>query len=133
MADYVIETVVDAPVEETIGRVREALAGEGMGVLSEIRVHEKLREKLDVDIPPYIILGACHPPSAHQAITAEPAIGVLMPCNVVVQQIEAGTAVRAVRPSVSLGVTGRADLAHLADEVEARLQRTVQSLGCGAC
>ena len=128
MADYVIEKTVEGTFEETVARVKEALQGEGMGVLSEILVNVKLKEKLGVDIAPYVILGACHPPSAFQAIEAEPAIGVLMPCNVVVQSVEGGTAVRAVRPTQSLGITGREDLGHLGADVEARLRRVVESL-----
>lgn len=128
MADYAIEKVVSTGQEETIERVKAALAERGFGVLSEIDVQAKLKEKLGVDMKPYVILGACHPPSAHRAISEEESIGVLMPCNVVVHQAEGGTAVKAVRPSISLAVTGREDLADLADSVEEMLGDMVQSL-----
>ena len=128
MADYVIEKTVKTALAETIDRVKEALAGEGFGVLSEIRVHEKFKEKLGVDFKPYVILGACHPPSAHEALCADDSIGVLMPCNVVVCEAEGGATVKAVRPSKSLAVAGREELAHLADTVESALRRVVDSL-----
>ena len=128
MADYVIEKVVATGYDETIERVKEALAGEGFGVVSEIDVHEAFKKKLGVDFMRYKILGACHPPSAHQALVAEEAMGVLMPCNVVVHETEGGTSVKAVRPTMSLSVSGRQDLAHIGIEVEARLARVVESL-----
>jgi uncharacterized protein (DUF302 family) len=114
--------------EETIARVKEVLAEHGFGILSEIPVHEKLKEKIGVDFRPYVILGACHPPSAHRALTAEEDIGVLLPCNVVVFAGEEGTEVRAVRPTVSLSVTGREDLVPLGQEVEDRLSRVLAGL-----
>ena len=128
MSDYTIEKTVSWGVEETIERVTAALAVEGFGVLSQIRVHEKFKEKLGVDFKTYVILGACHPPSAYEALTADDSIGVLMPCNVVVHEHEGGSKVKAVRPSKSLAVAGRMELAHLADTVESGLRRVVESL-----
>jgi uncharacterized protein (DUF302 family) len=126
--DYVIETTVPTDFATTIENVRAALAEQGFGVLSEIYVHEKLKEKIGADMKPYVILGACHPPSAFKAITEEESIGVLMPCNVVVCETDEGMKVKAVRPSQSLAVTGRRDLAGLADEVEGGLRRMIESL-----
>ena len=128
MADYVIATTVETGQEETIARVKEALAAEGFGVLSEIDVQAKMKEKLGEDMIPYVILGACHPPSAFKAISEEVSIGVLMPCNVVVHAAMGGTAVKAVRPSKSLAVAGREDLADLGNSIEAALTRVVESL-----
>jgi len=128
MAEYVIERRVDADVPETIARVKEALAAEGFGVLTEIDIKAKMKEKLDVDFRPYGILGACHPASAYEALSREISIGVLLPCNVVVHEEEIGTAVKAVRPTVSLAATGRQDLCELGEEVEGRLRRAVESL-----
>ena len=128
MADYVIATTVETGQEETIARVKEALVAEGFGVLSEIDVQAKMKEKLGKDMIPYVILGACHPPSAFKAISEEVSIGVLMPCNVVVHAVEGGTAVKAVRPSKSLAVAGREDLADLGNSIEAALTRVVESL-----
>ena len=128
MPDYAMTTTVDAGFAETVDRVKEVLAENGFGVLSEIPVDEKLKEKLGVDMKPYVILGACHPPSAHRAISEEESIGVLLPCNVVVFEGEGATEVRAVRPTVSLSVTGREDMMPLGQEVEERLQRVMASL-----
>ena len=128
MADYVIAKTVKTGQEETIARVKEALAVEGFGVLSEIDVQAKMKEELGEDMIPYVILGACHPPSAFKAISEEVSIGVLMPCNVVVHAVEGGTAVKAVRPSKSLAVAGREDLADLGNSIEAALTRVVESL-----
>jgi uncharacterized protein (DUF302 family) len=128
MADYVIATTVATGQDETIARVKEALAAEGFGVLSEIDVCAKMKEKLGEDMVPYRILGACHPPSAFKALSEEISIGVLMPCNVVVHGVEGGTAVKAVRPTISMGVAGREDLADVAGPVEDALRRVVESL-----
>ena len=128
MADYVIERRVLGDVPETVARVKEALAKEGFGVLTEIDIRAKLKEKLGVDFRPYVILGACHPPSAYKALSEEISIGVLLPCNVVVHAEEIGTSVKAVRPTVSLAATGRQDLCELGKDIEARLRRVVESL-----
>lgn len=127
---YGMTTTVDLPYERAVERAREALAQEGFGVLSEIDVRATLKKKLDVDVPPYLILGACNPPLAHRALTAEPNIGLLLPCNVVVY---AGTkdgqsVVAAVDPEVSLGRVGNEALAPIAAEVKARLRRVLDAL-----
>jgi uncharacterized protein (DUF302 family) len=128
VADYVLKTTVETGFDETIERVKEVLAENGFGVLSEIPVHDALKKKLGVDFRPYMILGACHPPSAHRALTEEESIGVLLPCNVVVFAGEGVTNVQAVRPTLSLAVTGREDLGPLGREVEDRLTRVIESL-----
>jgi len=128
VADYVLSTTVDTGFEETIERVKEVLGEHGFGVLSEIPVHKVLAKKLGVDFRPYMILGACHPPSAHRALTEEESIGVLLPCNVVVFAGEGVTNVQAVRPTQSLAVAGRSDLGPLGQEVEDRLKRVIESL-----
>ena len=128
MADYVIERTVPGSLEETIARVTELLAGEGFGVLTEIDIRAKLKEKLGVDFKPYVILGACHPPSAHQALLADDSIGVFMPCNVVVHAGENGTVVKAVRPTVSMGLAGLEELRDVGESVEAGLRRVVEGV-----
>lgn len=127
---YGMSTVVDFPYEEAVARTRDALATEGFGVLSEIDVRATLKKKLDVDIRPYIILGACNPPLAHRALTVEPEIGLLLPCNVIVREGDApGTSVvAAVDPEVSLGRVGNEALTPVAAEVKERLQRVLRSL-----
>jgi uncharacterized protein (DUF302 family) len=118
------------PPEEADLRVREELQKEGFGILTEIDVKATLKKKLDVDFRPYKILGACNPALAHQALSAETDIGLLLPCNVIVYEGgEAGTSVVGILdPKVQLGVTGRDDIGHLADEVRSRMQRVLEAL-----
>ncbi|HEX5830399.1 MAG TPA: DUF302 domain-containing protein, partial [Gemmatimonadaceae bacterium] len=127
---YGMSTTVDLPYERAVERTREALSEEGFGVLSEIDVRATLRKKLDVEFPPYVILGACNPPFAHQALTAERNIGLLLPCNVVVYATdEAGkSVVAAVDPEVSLGRVGNEELAPLASDVKVRLRRVLDAV-----
>jgi len=127
---YGFKRVVSLPLEEADARVREELMKEGFGILTEIDVKATLKEKLDVDFRPYKILGACNPPLAHQALSSETDIGLLLPCNVVVYEgDDAGTSVVGVLdPGVQLGITGRDDIDHLADEVKGRMQRVLDAL-----
>ena len=107
-----------------------ALAEEGFGVLTEIDVTATMKKKLDEDLPRYTILGGCNPKLALEAIRAEAGIGLLLPCNVVVAEDTSGSiVVSAVDPSALFGVVGRPDIASVADEVRARLERVIQSLG----
>lgn len=121
---------VAIPFEEAIARTRDALSAEGFGILSEIDVRATLQKKLQVDFRPYTILGACNPPLAHKALTAERDIGVLLPCNVVVYEGASPgmSVVAAVDPEVSLGRVGNSELAPLAKEVKERLQRVLDAV-----
>lgn len=121
---------LNVPFERALPLVKEALAKEGFGVLCEIDVTGTFKRKLDQDFPPYVILGACNPPLAFRALSAERDIGVLLPCNVAVYAAEdAGrTVVSAVDPEASLGRVGRPDLEPLAAEVKTRLGRVLASL-----
>jgi uncharacterized protein (DUF302 family) len=122
------ETVA-LPYDAAVQATREALAQEGFGVLTEIDVRATLKKKIDVDFRPYVILGACNPTLAHRALSAEPAIGLLLPCNVTVQAESADRSVVAVLdPEVQLGVTGRTDLKPLAAEVKAKLIRALNAV-----
>lgn len=127
---YGMTRTVDLPYDRAVERTREALGREGFGVLSEIDIRATLKKKLDVDTRPYTILGACNPPLAHQAFNAEPSIGLLLPCNVVVYATDdAGrSVVAAIDPEVSLGRVGNESLAPLATEVKARLRRVLDSV-----
>ena len=127
---YGLKKTLAIPVEEAEGRVREELQKEGFGILTEIDVKETLKTKLDVEFRPYKILGACNPPLAHQALSSETDVGLLLPCNVIVYQgEEEGTSVVGVLdPKVQLGVTGRDDIGHLADEVRTRMERVLAAL-----
>jgi uncharacterized protein (DUF302 family) len=127
---YGLKKTVPLAMADAELRVREELKKEGFGILTEIDVKATLKEKLDVDFRPYKILGACNPPLAHQALTSETDIGLLLPCNVVVYAgDEEGTSVVGVLdPRVQLGITGRDDIDHMADEVRARMERVLAAL-----
>ena len=127
---YGFKKTINAGVDEAEQRVRDALKDEGFGVLTEIDIKNAFKEKLDVDFKRYKILGACSPPLAHQALTEEEDIGLLLPCNVVVYEgNDEGTAVvAALDPVLQLGVSGRADLGDLANDVQARLKRVIDAV-----
>ncbi len=125
---YGFSATVPAAYDEAVGLTKDALAAHGFGVLTEIDVKATMKKKLDAEFRPYVILGACNPPLAHRALTAELPIGLLLPCNVVVHAgDEAGTSVVAVLdPVAQLGITGRKDLEPLAREVRERLQQVLE-------
>lgn len=123
------ETVSPLSFDDAVAAARKALAAEGFGVLTEIDVAATLKKKLDVDRPPYLILGACHPPSAHRALTAVPEVGVLLPCNVTVSVEGGKTVVRAMDPAPVMGLVGKAELAAVGAEVGAALKRVVAACG----
>ncbi len=126
---YGFSTTYDGSIEAARAAVIEALAGEGFGVLTEIDVKATLKKKLDLDRRPYLILGACQPKLASQAIEAEPDIGLLLPCNVLVREEEDGsTTVAFVDPEAMLAITGRDDLGDFARDVKSRLKRVCDSL-----
>ena len=115
--------------ESAIQRVTNALKVEGFGVLTEIDVREILKKKLDVDFRPYKILGACNPPLAHRALTADSQVGLLLPCNVVVSQGEEGTVdVSFTDPISMLGIANHPDVEPVAQEARTRLERVVETL-----
>ena len=126
---YGFSVKVSGDFDEVIGRVTEELKGEGFGVLTEIDVAATLKAKLGVDKRPYKILGACNPKLANQAIDAEPDIGLLLPCNVVVRQDEDGSnIVGFMDPAAVLGLVGRDELATLGAEVRGKLERVRDAL-----
>lgn len=129
-AGYAMKRELQLPVDAAEERVREALAEEGFGVLTEIDVASVFERKLGATFRPYRILGACNPTLAHQAITAETDIGLLLPCNVVVYEGEGGSTsvVAALDPVAQLGIAEREDLRSVAREVRTRLERVLASL-----
>jgi uncharacterized protein (DUF302 family) len=129
-SSYGLSRTVPLPVDAADALVRELLREEGFGVLTEIDVQATLKNKIDVDFRPYRILGACNPPLAHQALSAETQIGLLLPCNVVVYQgdSEDESVVAVLDPEVQLGVTGRDDIVPLARDVKARMTRVLEKL-----
>ena len=127
--DYAISKTVNKPFPETVEAVTAALKKEGFGVLTEIDLKEKFREKLGLDFRNYKILGACNPALAHKAIQQEDKIGVMLPCNVLVQEKENGeTEVAAVNPLNSIGAIKNEALQAVAVEVTGKLKAAIDSL-----
>ncbi|HSL64570.1 MAG TPA: DUF302 domain-containing protein [Gaiellaceae bacterium] len=127
-AGYTLSEITPLPFEAAVERVRTELAGEGFGVLCEIDVQATLREKLAEEIEPYLILGACNPPYAHRALQAEPDLGALLPCNVVVYEQGGTTHVSAVDPVAMLGIVGNPELDPIAQEIRVRVERAVEQV-----
>ncbi len=127
---YGIGTTVALDYDRAVERTREELAKEGFGVLSEINVAATLKKKLDVDFRPYVILGACNPPLAHRALTAERDLGLLLPCNVIVYAGDrpGESVVAAMDPVQALALTGNDDIRPIAEDVRKRLTRVLQAL-----
>jgi uncharacterized protein (DUF302 family) len=129
---YYIRKKIDATFEQAIDEVRESLGIEGFGVLSEINMHDKLKEKLNVDFRRYTILGACNPEYAYKALQCEDKIGTMLPCNIVVQEIGKNKIeVAAVDPVASMMAIENPELAALAAEIKAKLERVIESLHSG--
>ena len=125
---YAFGKTVDADVKQAIERVTQALAKEGFGILSDVDVAGTLKKKLDLDVPPYRILGACNPQFAHRALDAEPEIGTLLPCNVVVRAEGAKARVDIMDPLAVMKLTGKTEIAKIAKEVRGRLDRVLAAL-----
>ncbi|HEX8318678.1 DUF302 domain-containing protein [Longimicrobium sp.] len=131
---YAISATVRLPYPEAVERTREELAREGFGVLTEIDVAATLKKKLDVDFRPYVILGACNPGMAHRALSAEPDIGLLLPCNVVVRagEREGTSEVLAMDPEVALSLADNPEVAPVAKAVGEQLRRVVDRVAGSA-
>ncbi len=126
---YYINREFDGSFDDTVTSVREALAKEGFGVLTEIDVKATLRNKLDVDFQNYIILGACNPPFAYKALTAEDKIGLMLPCNVIVQETPDGKIeIAAIDPVASMMAVENLELHPIAVEIRGKLQAVIESL-----
>jgi uncharacterized protein (DUF302 family) len=127
---YGIGTTVSLDYPLAVERTKEALAAEGFGVLTEIDVAATMKKKLDVDFRPYVILGACNPPLAHRALTAERDLGLLLPCNVIVyaDDIPGRSVVAVLDPVEALQLTGNEHIRPLAEDVKARLMRVLAAV-----
>ena len=127
--NYTFGKTVEYGFEQAVERATQELAKEGFGVLTEIDVAATLKKKLGKDMPPYKILGACNPQFAHRAIEAEPQIGALLPCNVVVRTGKAGkTIVEIMDPRAVLQLVDRPEIAEIAGQVRTRLERVLASI-----
>jgi uncharacterized protein (DUF302 family) len=120
---------VDRDFDTTLAQTRDRLADEGFGVLTEIDLAATLKTKLGVEVNPQVILGACRPPLAHAALSAEPSIGVLLPCNVVVRSLDEGrTVVEAMDPGIMVQLTGNQAVQDVAAEARERIDRALSAL-----
>ncbi|RMF26244.1 MAG: DUF302 domain-containing protein [Chloroflexi bacterium] len=126
--DYAFRTQLSLPYEQAVEEVTAALKKEGFGVLTEIDVKATLKQKLDVDFRRYVILGACNPPLAYQALQTEFEIGLLLPCNVIVYEEDGGSTVAVVDPVAMMSVVENPDLEPVALEARTRLQRVIEAL-----
>lgn len=117
-----------ATIAEIDSRTRKALAGQGFGVLTEINVKDTLKAKIDVDVPGYVILGACKPPLAHQAIQVEPRVGAMLPCNVILREVDGGVEVSAIDPVASMQAIDNDRLKEVAGQVRDMLRVAVEAI-----
>lgn len=129
---YALSTTVQGPFADTLEATKAALSDHGFGVLTEIDMAGTLKNKLGVDVPDQVILGACRPVLAHAAVRAEASVGLLLPCNVVVRTVEDTTVVEAIDPDVMVTMTGNQDLAEVAAEARRRLSAALASLAATA-
>lgn len=126
---FYITTTLNTDLPHAVKRATEALKDEGFGILSQIPIHEKFKEKLDVDFRNYIILGACNPPLGHQALQVEDKIGTMLPCNVIIQEVDKNKVeVAAVDPVVSMQGTENDNLLEIAEQVRKRLAKVIARL-----
>ena len=126
--EYGSTITTDLSFKEAVERTRDALSEQGFGVLTEIDVQATMKKKLDEDVEPQIILGACNPNLAFRALQAEPGIGLLLPCNVVVRRDGEKTLVQALDPQVMVSLPGRPELQPVADEAAQRLRAALQAV-----
>ena len=125
---YYFSKKINTTFDEAIEKVTGALKTEGFGILTEIDVKETLKEKLDVDFRPYKILGACNPPFAHEVLLKEDKIGIMLPCNVIVQQLEDSIEIAVVDPVAAMAAVDNSQLADTAKEIKNKLKIVIDSL-----
>lgn len=126
--NYTFSTAFHGSFDEAVDATTEALQARGFGILSDIDVSATLKKKLGEDYPPYRILGACNPSMAFRALQAEPRIGAMLPCNVIVRETESGVEVSAVNPVASMQAVENARLAEIASQVRSMLEETIRDL-----
>ena len=129
MTTYTLSTTLAQPYDAAVAATREALADQGFGILTEIDLAATMKAKLDVDLPPQVILGACRPPLAYEAISVDPSIAAVLPCNVVVRSVdEHTTVVEAFDPDAMMGLAGSGALDSVAADAKARLTAALAAL-----
>lgn len=125
---YAMSVTLDRQFDDVVTEVRDALAGQGFGVVSEIDMQATLRTKLGVEIDRQLILGACNPGYAHRSLQVDPSIGLLLPCNVVIRSTDAGTVVEMINPQMLVQVTENPDMQQIAHEVTEKLESAMGTL-----
>ena len=128
MSYTLTRSIADSSFDATVARTREALAEQGFGVLTEIDVKATLKKKLDADVDDYLILGACNPTMAHQAMQMEPRIGAMLPCNVILRKVDGAVEVSAIDPVASMAAVDNDDLKSVAGQVREMLQKVVDAI-----
>lgn len=127
---YYFSRMLDRPFDEAVAAARDALAGQGFGVLTQIDVSATMKAKIGADFRPYVILGACNPAMAHKALQMEDKVGTMLPCNVIVQELAPGrTEVAAIDPVASMQAIDNPELKAVAGQVAAKLKAAVEGLG----
>jgi uncharacterized protein (DUF302 family) len=129
MIAYGFRKQVDVPFEEAVEAVTARLKEQGFGILTQIDVKEEFQEKLGIDFQKYVILGACNPANAHQALLVEEDIGLLLPCNVVVYEKGGGSVVSIIKPTVAMQMVDNPQLKGIAEAVEAKLEKVLAAVG----
>ena len=125
MISYGFTKEINKPFEESVKIVTEELKKEGFGLLTKIDVKDKFKEKLGIDFKKYIILGACHPTSAHKAILAEENIGLMLPCNVIVYESGGKSIISIIKPTMAMSMIRNSELKEIAEEIEKKLERVI--------
>jgi uncharacterized protein (DUF302 family) len=128
MINYGFTKELNNPYEAVIGEVTEALKKEGFGILMEINIREKMKEKLGIEFRKYVILGACNPANAYKALLAEENIGLMLPCNVIVYEMDGKTVLSVIRPATAMQMIENAELKKIAEVVEAQLKRAFDNV-----
>jgi len=125
---YGTTVVLRQPFDDAVAAVRVALSDQGFGVLTETDMQATMKAKVGADLAPYLILGACNPPLAYRALQAEPSVGLLLPCNVIIRQTDQGTVVEAIDPMTMVSISGNPALQPVVDEVAVRLNAALAAL-----
>jgi uncharacterized protein (DUF302 family) len=127
--DYYISTTLNGSFESVRAKVEEALKDEGFGVITEVNMQEKLKDKLGVDFRKYTVLGACNPPMAYESLQVENKVGLLLPCNIILQELKPGQVeVASIDPFVSMQIVDNDNLSHIATQVKEKLENVINSL-----